>query len=90
MIWTKSSENLLESTLFILKATKNICEEFFGGPVVRTLIARGLGSIPGRGTKIPQAMRTDQKIIIIIIIFVIHGNRSNIRSLEEVYSNLHG
>ena len=26
----------------------------------------------------------------IIIIFVIHGNRSNIRSLEEVYSNLHG
>ena len=29
--------------------------------MVRTLIARGLGSIPGRGTKIPQAMRTDQK-----------------------------
>ena len=32
--------------------------EFPGGPVVRTcaFTAMGLGSIPGQGTKIPQAM----------------------------------
>ena len=37
--------------------------EFPGGKVVRicVLTAKGLGSIPGRGTKIPQAMWCSQK-----------------------------
>ena len=41
--------------------------EFPGGPVVRTqhFHCRGLGSIPGRGTNIPQAVQCNQKIIII-------------------------
>ena len=32
------------------------CQEFPGGPVTRTLTAGGTGSIPGQGTKIPQAV----------------------------------
>ena len=37
--------------------------EFAGGPVVRTLCftAKGVGSVPGWGTKIPQAMKHGQK-----------------------------
>ena len=41
---------------------KNVLyREFPGGPVVRTLHFHGPGSIPGRGTKIPQAKFRDQK-----------------------------
>ena len=38
--------------------------EFPGGPVVRTCVftAKGLGSIPGWGTKIPQTAQRGQKI----------------------------
>ena len=37
--------------------------EFPGGPVVRTrhFHCRGLGSIPGQGTEIPQAVQRGQK-----------------------------
>ena len=39
------------------------CREFPGGPVVGTLIptARGKGSIPGWGTKIPPVVGCSQK-----------------------------
>ena len=39
------------------------CQEFPGGPVVRTpcFHCGGRGSTPGRGTKIPQASRRGQK-----------------------------
>ena len=35
----------------------------FGGPVVKTLCstAGGVGSVPGRGTKIPHAMQCSRK-----------------------------
>ena len=48
--------------VFIIKAFYN--GEFPGGPVIkspRASIAGGLGSIPGRGTKISQAARKNQK-----------------------------
>ena len=47
------------TTLTILKITG----EFLGSPVVRTwhFHCQGLGSIPGQGTKIPQAMSQCQK-----------------------------
>ena len=45
---------------------KNCHREFPGGPVVRTQCFHccGLGSIPGRGTKIPQDVWHGQKIIV--------------------------
>ena len=45
------------TTLTILKITR----EFLGSPVVRTWHFPCLGSIPGQGTKIPQAMSQCQK-----------------------------
>ena len=47
------------TTLTILKITR----EFLGSPVLRTwqLHCQGLGSNPGQGTKIPQAMSQCQK-----------------------------
>ena len=46
-----------------MKKKKKAVREFPGGPVVRTqrFNCRGLGSIPGWGTKIPQAVQHGQK-----------------------------
>lgn len=39
-------------------------EEFPGSPVVKSqaFTDKGLGLVPGQGTKVPQATRHDQKI----------------------------
>ena len=45
------------------KKKKHSAREFPGGPVVRTpcFHCGGVGSIPGQGTKIPQAVQCGQK-----------------------------
>ena len=35
--------------------------EFHGGPVVKALMMKSLGSIPGQRTKTPQAIQCSQK-----------------------------
>ena len=56
------------STFNMIRITWDDCEKrrawkFPGGPMVRTgaFTAQGLGSIPGEGTKIPQATQHSQK-----------------------------
>ena len=45
--------------LYYPATLKQACREFPGSPVVRTqaFTAEGAGSIPGQGTKMPQAVR---------------------------------
>ena len=44
---------------------KGTIQDFPGGPVVKTphFQGRGMGSIPGQGTKIPHAMQHGQKTL---------------------------
>ena len=55
---------LSPDTVSILNPRKPKCQDFPGGPVVKTLPsnAGGEGLIPGRGAKIPHALQPkDQK-----------------------------
>ena len=53
----------MNKTDIIIVLIEMYFREFLGGPVVRTrhFHCQGPGSIPGQGTKIPQAMRHGQK-----------------------------
>ena len=61
---------MLESVVFLMRYWRSpFKDEFSGNSLVvqwlglRAFTAEGLGSIPGRGTKIPQASKCGKKII---------------------------
>ena len=58
--------------------SRSYFREFPGGPVVRTchFYCGGLGSVPGQGTKIPQAMQ--------------HGQRKKAKALSVKYRGENG
>ena len=65
----QTSENFTND-LYRKSYSKILVGEFSGSPVVRTFTAEGLGSIPGWGTKILQAVWCSQNVCMYVCMYV--------------------